>query len=95
MPTKLELAKSLLSPPGDNIQEHIDFIGMSEAEFAERMGWPTKKVNDLFKGIKPISKSTAFQLEKVLSIPASFWLSREKTYRGELNELHQQEKFEE
>lgn len=44
MTTTLEIAKSLLTPPGDTIQEHIDFIGMSQAELAERMGRPKEKL---------------------------------------------------
>ena len=36
MATTLEIANSLRSPPGDTIQKHIDFIGMSQAELAER-----------------------------------------------------------
>ncbi len=91
MATKLEIAKSLLSPPGDTIQEHIDFIGMSQAELAERMGRPKEKINDIIKGREPITIATAFQLEKVLGIPATFWLNRENTYRQELYELQQQE----
>lgn len=94
MATTLELAKSLLSPPGDTIQEHIDFIGMSQAELAERMGRPKEKINDVIKGREPISTATAFQLEKVLDIPASFWINREKTYRQELYELQQREELE-
>ncbi len=94
MATTLEISKSLLSPPGDTIQEHIDFIGMSQAELAERMGRPKEKINDVIKGREPISTATAFQLEKVLGIPASFWLNREKTYRKELYELQQQEELE-
>jgi HTH-type transcriptional regulator/antitoxin HigA len=94
MATTLEIAKSLLSPPGDTIQEHLDFIGMSQAELAERMGRPKEKVNDIIKGREPITTTTAFQLEKVLGIPASFWMNREKTYRKELFELDQQEAFE-
>lgn len=94
MATTLEIAKSLLSPPGDTIQEHIDFIGMSQAELAERMGRPKEKINDIIKGREPITTATAFQLEKVLGIPASFWLNREKTYRKELYELQQQEELE-
>ncbi|MEX2429389.1 MAG: ImmA/IrrE family metallo-endopeptidase [Bacteroidales bacterium] len=94
MATTLEIAKSLISPPGDTIQEHIDFIGMSQAELAERMGRPKEKINDVIKGREPISTATAFQLEKVLGIPASFWLNREKTYRKELYEFQQQEEFE-
>ncbi|CAM4207088.1 ImmA/IrrE family metallo-endopeptidase [Cytophagaceae bacterium 50C-KIRBA] len=94
MATALEIAKSLLSPPGDTIQEHIDFMGMSQAELAERMGRPKEKINDVIKGREPISTATAFQLEKVLDIPASFWLNREKTYRQELYELQQREELE-
>jgi HTH-type transcriptional regulator/antitoxin HigA len=94
MKSTLEIAKSLLSPPGDTIQEHIDFIGMSQAELAERMGRAREKINDIIKGREPITTVTAFQLEKVLGIPASFWLNREKAYRKELYELEQQEVLE-
>lgn len=94
MATTIEIAKSLISPPGDTIQEHIDFIGMSQTELAERMGRPKEKINDIIKGREPITTATAFQLEKVLGIPASFWLNREKTYRKELYELQQQEELE-
>lgn len=94
MAATLEMAKSLLSPPGDTIQEHIDFIGMSQVELAERMGRPKEKVNDIIKGREPITTATAFQLEKVLGIPASFWLNREKTFRKELYELQQREELE-
>jgi HTH-type transcriptional regulator / antitoxin HigA len=90
MITTHEIAKSLLSPPGDTIQEHIDFIGMSQVELAERMGRPKEKINDVIKGREPISTTTAFQLEKVLGIPAGFWINREKDYRKELFELQQQ-----
>jgi addiction module HigA family antidote len=93
MRTTLDIAKSLLSPPGDTIQEHIDFMGMSQAELAERMGRPKEKINDIIKGREPISTATAFQLEKVLGIPAGFWLNREKTYRTELYELQHQEEL--
>ena len=94
MATTLEIAKSLLSPPGDTIQEHLDFIGMSQAELAERMGRPKEKINDLIKGREPITVPTAFQLEYVLGIPASFWLNSEKSYRKELYELQRQEEHE-
>lgn len=94
MATTLEIAKSLLSPPGDTIQEHLDFIGMSQAELAERMGRPKEKINDLIKGREPITVPTAFQLENVLGIAASFWLNSEKSYRKELYELNLQEELE-
>jgi plasmid maintenance system antidote protein VapI len=94
MATTLELAKSFLTCPGDTIQEHIDFIGMSQAEFAERMGRPKEKMNDLIKGRLPLTMTTAFKLEKVLGIPASFWINAENSYREKLYEIQQLEVLE-
>jgi addiction module HigA family antidote len=87
----LELKKSLLSTPGDTIQEHIDFIGMSQAELAERIGRSVPKLNELIKGKAPITKETAAKLEYVLGIDASFWLNKEKYYQEELLEIEQLE----
>jgi HTH-type transcriptional regulator / antitoxin HigA len=87
----LELKKSLLSTPGDRIQEHIDFIGMSQAELAERLGRSIPKLNELIKGKAPITKETAAKLEYVLGIDASFWLNLEKHYQEELLAIEQLE----
>lgn len=87
----LNTIKATISPPGDTIQETIDAIGMSQTELAERMGRPKEKINDIIKGREPITTNTAFQLEKVLGIPASFWINREKEYRKTLYELEQEE----
>jgi addiction module HigA family antidote len=93
MNTTIELQKSLLSPPGDTIQETIDEIGMSQAELAERIGRPKEKLNDIIKGREPISTETAHRLEKALSIPATFWINREAEYRREVYEIEQQERL--
>lgn len=94
MSNEIELAKSLLSPPGDTLQEHLNFIGMNQNELAERMGRPKEKINDIIKGREPITTDTAYQLENVLGIPASFWMNRENEYRQELFEIEQQETLE-
>lgn len=92
--TDLELKKSLLTCPGDTIQEHIDHIGMSQAELAERLGRSVPKLNELIKGKAPITKETATKLEYVLGVPASFWLNLERTYQDELLEIEQMEELE-
>ncbi len=89
--TNLEAKKLLLSCPGDRIQEHIDEIGMSQAELAERVGRSVPKLNELIKGKAPITKETATKLEYVLGIPASFWLNLERYYQDELLEIEQLE----
>ena len=89
----IESERSLLSPPGDTIQETIDHIKMTQAELAERMGKPKEKLNDIIKGREPVTTETAYKLSKVLGIPANFWLNRESNYRSELFELKQKEQL--
>ena len=62
MGSDLQIQKEILSPPGDTIQETIDFIGMSQAELAERIGRPKEKLNDIIKGREPITLKTAILL---------------------------------
>ncbi|MEP6792871.1 MAG: helix-turn-helix domain-containing protein [Saprospiraceae bacterium] len=91
MSQQLKHKKELLSPPGDDILEHIDYIKMSQAELADRLGKTPSKVNDLISGKEPISYTTALQLEKVLGIKAQYWLNREMIYREKLARIEQEE----
>ena len=70
--TDLELKKHLLSCPGDSIQEHIDFVGMSQAELAERLGSSVPELDELIKGKTPVTKEIAAKLEHFSGVPASF-----------------------
>ncbi len=96
MPTNnLQIERELLSPPGDTILETIEYIKMSQAELADRLGKTPSKVHDLITGKEPITYTTALQLEKVLGIDAQFWLNREMNYRTKLARLEQEEALEE
>lgn len=72
---------NFVSPPGDTLLELLGEQGMSQAELAQRMGRPTKTINEIIKGKTAITAETALQLEKVFSVPARFWLAREQDYR--------------
>ena len=71
-----------VSPPGETLLELLDEREMSQAELAQRMGRPTKTINEIAKGKTTITPETALQLEKVLGVPARFWLARELDYRN-------------
>jgi len=88
------LERVLLSVPGETILETIEHMKMSQAELAERMGKTASKINDLIHGKEPITVNTALQLEKVLGIPADFWLAREASYREKLGRIEEEEKIE-
>src|SRR5690625_785745 len=91
MKTNAALKKELLSCPGDTIQEHLDAIGMTQAELAERMGRSISKLNDLIKGKISLTPETAQKLEYVLGVEASFWLNLERIYQQELLEIEKLE----
>ncbi len=92
MPTnQIPLQRELLSPPGDTILETIEFIKMSQAELADRLGKTPSKVHDLITGKEPVTYNTALQLEKVLGIDAGFWMNREMNYRTKLARIEQDE----
>ena len=95
MSQQLKAERALLSPPGDDILETIEYIKMSQAELADRLNKTTSKVHDLITGKEPITYNTALQLEKVLGINAEFWLTREMRYREKLERLNQEEALEE
>ena len=78
---KNEYNPDFVTPPGETLLETLEVIGMSQAEFAERTGRPKKTVNEIIRGKASITPETALQFEKVLGVPASFWINREQNYQ--------------
>jgi addiction module HigA family antidote len=81
---ELQFAPDWLSPPGDTIADVLDERGWSQAEFAQRIGYTTKHVNQLIRGKATINEEAALRLERVLGSTARFWLQREAEYREAL-----------
>lgn len=73
--------------PGEVLEEHIDSIGMTQAELAERTGLTPKTINEIVNGKAPVSPETALKLERVLGRPAHFWNNLEQLYQEDLVRL--------
>ena len=71
----------LAIPPGETLADEIASRGMSQTELAARLGRPVQVVNEIIHGKKAITDNTALGLEKVLGIPAAFWVNLEQSYR--------------
>ncbi len=82
------------SAPGETLEEVLESRGMSQAELAERTGRPKKTINEIVKGKAAITPETALQFERVLGIPASFWIAREQNYRESLARAKEAFEFE-
>lgn len=71
----------VVSPPGETLQEILDERGMSQVKLAERTGRPIKTISEIINAKAAITTGTALQLEKVLGVPARFWINRERNYQ--------------
>ncbi|MCB9689725.1 MAG: helix-turn-helix domain-containing protein [Alphaproteobacteria bacterium] len=73
-----------VSPPGETIEDLLEERGWTQAEFAERIGFTRKHVNDLVKGRASITPDTGSRLATVFGGPVQFWLTREAQYQAAL-----------
>ncbi|WP_449258332.1 HigA family addiction module antitoxin [Chlorobium limicola] len=89
----IAIAREVISCPGDTLAEHLEYIGMSQAELADRMGRPKKTINEIIRGKAQITPETALQLERVVGIPADFWMKKEQNYRLRLAGIDEAEKL--
>ena len=74
----------IATPPGATIKEQLLDRGLSQKEFALRMGMSEKHISKLINGDVQLTPDVAVRLEMVLGIPAKFWNKLESTYREKL-----------
>jgi addiction module HigA family antidote len=89
----------LAVPPGELLAEELEARGMTQRELADRTGRPGQKISEIINGKKSITYDTALELEKVLGIPAHFWVNLEASYQlskarlREKSELEKQQQW--
>ncbi|MET9136722.1 helix-turn-helix domain-containing protein [Streptomyces parvulus] len=76
-------------PPGETILEFLEESGMTQREFALRVGLSTKHLNQLTKGIVSLSPDVAEKLETVTGIRARFWNRLEADYQSTRQRLRE------
>lgn len=81
--TTNQYASDYVSSPGETLEEALNEGGMTQVDFAQRMGMSGEQVARILNGAAPIAPETALKLEYVLDIPARFWNNREQQYRGQ------------
>lgn len=80
----LESKSYIATPPGATIKEQLDDRGMTQKEFASRMGLSEKHVSKLMNGDVHLTPEMAERLELVLGLPARFWNNLEAIYQEKL-----------
>lgn len=74
-------------PPGATIKEQLEDRGISQKEFASRMGMSEKHISQLINGQVRLTSDVALRLEMVLGIQASFWNNLEAIYCEKLAKI--------
>ena len=61
--------------PGEMLlEEFLKPLGVSQAKFAVRIGVSFPRLNEVVRGKRSVTIDTALRLERVLGMPADFWL---------------------
>ena len=67
-------------PPGATIAAELDFIAVSRAEAAGRLGVSEEHLARMIRGDVAIDPEMAQRLEVLLEIPVRFWVSAQAYY---------------
>lgn len=79
-PTRTWIDADLAIHPGVTLAEELEARAMTQRALAEAMDRPAQLVNEIVNGKKAITATTALQLERVLDIPARFWMNLQTDY---------------
>lgn len=61
--------------PGEMLlEEFLEPLGISQSKFAVRLGVSFPRLNEVVRGKRGVTPDTALRLERVLGMPAAFWL---------------------
>lgn len=67
--------------PGEILlEEFLEPGGMTQAAFAEKIGWTKTRLNELIKGKRGITAAAALDLADALSTSPKLWMNLQATY---------------
>ncbi|HEX7073954.1 MAG TPA: HigA family addiction module antitoxin [Hyphomicrobiaceae bacterium] len=67
--------------PGEILlEEFLEPMGMSQATFAEKIGWTRTRVNELIRGKRGVTAEAALDLAEVLDTSPKLWMNLQASY---------------
>ena len=67
--------------PGEMLREEfLDPTGITQAAFAQKIGWIRARLNELIRGKRDITAEAALDLAHVLGTSPKLWLNVQATY---------------
>lgn len=67
--------------PGEILyEEFLQPLQLSQREFARRLGWTPRKLNEVIKGKRSVTAATAIDLAQALDTTPEFWLNLQQVW---------------
>ena len=82
--------------PGEYIKEELEFLGMSQNEFAIRIGTTSKTLSKIINGEANITFDIASKLSDFFGTSVNLWMNLQNSYNQYLKDLEKEkEEYEE
>lgn len=69
-----EIQSDVVLHPGEVLADELEARSITKTEFAGRLGMKLSHFSELLHGKRHVSAATAIKLEKLLDIPAEYWM---------------------
>ena len=67
--------------PGEMLREEfLEPLGLTQAAFAQKIGWSRARLNEVIRGKRGITVEAALDLADVLDTSPKLWLNLQATY---------------
>lgn len=79
--------------PGEILEEELELRSMTQRELSEKTGLSLKHISQIINAKTSITPNTALLFERVLGMPARYWLNLEMLYQEALVRIADKEKL--
>ncbi|MBK8990217.1 MAG: HigA family addiction module antidote protein [Gammaproteobacteria bacterium] len=66
--------------PGEYLAEILDELGMSQAEFARRIGVSAMRISHVVRGSRPVTAELALLFGRALGQSPQYWMNLQTTF---------------
>ncbi len=76
----MRLPKNPFHPGEMLLEEFLVPAGITQADFAKKLGWTRTKLNELIHGRRGITADSALDLARILKTSPKLWMNLQATY---------------
>lgn len=88
MSNYIEFGSRIAFHPGYYIKEYIDEIGLTQEDFAKRLGTTPKNISYIIRGEQSVSVDIAYKLSRMIGTTAKYWLNLQNEYDSLIMEFN-------